>query len=109
MQGSQVGSKVEMADSVLKVVEIDVDLNVIATRENESAVGRNDFASQGNEPGTREIRSATARNEGYMKLNAFLIYTYSFFSRNGNMVLRYDTIDEICPKKLNILFYMLYI
>lgn len=144
MQGSQVGAKVEMADSVLKVVEIDVDLNVIAQRErvfalwrqafgigrndaatwgtdtagcrndfatrgNESAVGRNDFASQGNEPGTREIRSATARNEGYMKLNAFLIYTYSFFSRNGNMVLWYDTSDEICPKKLNILFYMLYI
>lgn len=172
MQGSQVGAKVEMADSVLKVVEIDVDLNVIAQRErvfalwrqafgigrndaatwgndtdvgrndfatwgtdadrgrsdsamwgtdtagcrndfatrgNESAVGRNDFASQGNEPGTREIRSATARNEGYMKLNAFLIYTYSFFSRNGNMVLWYNTSDEICPKKLNILFYMLYI
>lgn len=172
MQGSQVGAKVEMADSVLKVVEIDVDLNVIAQRErvfalwrqafgigrndaatwgndtdvgrndfatwgtdadrgrsdsamwgtdtagcrndfatrgNESAVGRNDFASQGNEPGTREIRSATARNEVYMKLNAFLIYTYSFFSRNGNMVLWYNTSDEICPQKLNILFYMLYI
>ncbi|MEN5058147.1 hypothetical protein [Sphingobacterium kitahiroshimense] len=95
MQGSQVGAKVEMADSVLKVVEIDVDLNVIAQRERVFALWRQAFA--------------TARNEGYMKLNAFLIYTYSFFSRNGNMVLWYNTSDEICPKKLNILFYMLYI
>lgn len=41
-----------------------------------------------------------------MKLNAFLIYTYSLFSRNDNLVLRYDSSDEIYPKKLNILFYM---
>lgn len=56
MQGWQVGAKVEMADSVLKVVEIDVDLNVIAQRERVFAlwrqafgIGRNDAATWGND------------------------------------------------------------
>lgn len=93
MQGSQVGAKVEMADSVLKAFEIDVDLNVIAQRErgfalwqqafdigrsdstmwgNDADGCRNDFATWGNDTDTREIRSAIARNDGFLKLTAFL-------------------------------------
>lgn len=68
--GLQVGVEVAMANSVLKIVEIDVDLNVIAQRErgfalwrqafgigrNDSAmwgtdtdIGRKDFATWGND------------------------------------------------------------
>ncbi|KKX49038.1 hypothetical protein L950_0217725 [Sphingobacterium sp. IITKGP-BTPF85] len=84
MQGWQVGAKVEMADSVLKVVEIDVDLNVIAQRErvfalwrqafgigrNDSAtwgtytdIGRKDFATWGNDTDGCRNDFATRGNE----------------------------------------------
>ncbi|MNO05460.1 hypothetical protein D3C81_2268530 [compost metagenome] len=55
MQGSQVGAKVEMADSVLKVVEIDVDLNVIAQRERVFALWRQAFGIGRNDAATWEM------------------------------------------------------
>ena len=76
MQGWQVGAKVEMADSVLKVVEIDVDLNVIAQRERVFAlwrqafgIGRNDSATWGNETYSGQYDSATCGNVIYWRRN----------------------------------------